>query len=178
MQKSLFTKYFTACAAMIIVSITILGALFLAFAAQYFKMDRENTLERNVQHAVVLTQQSVVQDNGQDKLDSSIMAPGFNILSKATDADIFFVNTQGKTLYCTQQNDCPHSTFLIPESIMNQVKVVRNSLNLGIWVGFIRASIIQSDYRLSLMELMLERCSPLLPQIVWLCFYLRCSKCL
>ena len=64
MQKSLFTKYFTACAAMIIVSITILGALFLAFAAQYFKMDRENTLERNVQHAVVLTQQSVVQDNG------------------------------------------------------------------------------------------------------------------
>lgn len=131
MQKSLFTKYFTACAAMIIVSITVLGALFLAFAAQYFKLDRQNTLERNVQHAVTLTQQSVIQDNGQDKLDSSIMAPGFSILSKATDADIFFVNTKGQTLYCTQQADCPHTTYLIPESVMNQVKNGQEFSELG-----------------------------------------------
>lgn len=126
MQKSLFTKYFTACAAMIIVSITVLGALFLAFAAQYFKLDKQNMLERNVQHAVLLTQQSIVQDeDGQDKLDSSVMAPGYYILSKATDANIFFVNTKGKTLLCTEQGDCPHMTYLIPDSVMNQVKADR-----------------------------------------------------
>ena len=147
MQKSLFTKYFTACAAMIIVSITVLGALFLAFAAQYFKLDRQNTLERNVQHAVTLTQQSVIQDNGQDKLDSSIMAPGFSILSKATDADIFFVNTKGQTLYCTQQADCPHTTYLIPESVMNQVKNGQEFSELGNLGG-----IYESQYYMEFTE--------------------------
>ena len=40
MQKTLFSKHFITVAAIILLSITILGAVLLALATQYFKQDR------------------------------------------------------------------------------------------------------------------------------------------
>ena len=45
MQKNLFTKYFTICAGMILASITVLGALLMGFASQYFRSDKLKVLE-------------------------------------------------------------------------------------------------------------------------------------
>lgn len=56
MQKSIFSKYFTVCATLIIASITVLGAVFLIFASQYFKTDRLNLMRRNAEHAAEFAQ--------------------------------------------------------------------------------------------------------------------------
>ena len=55
MQKTLFSKHFITIAAIILLSITILGAVLLAFASQYFKQDRYRLLEHNAQQAAELT---------------------------------------------------------------------------------------------------------------------------
>lgn len=48
MQKNLFIKYFTICAGMILASITVLGALLMGFASQYFRSDKLKVLDRYV----------------------------------------------------------------------------------------------------------------------------------
>ena len=55
MQKNLFTKYFTICAGMILASITVLGALLMGFASQYFRSDKLKVLDRYVSQATALT---------------------------------------------------------------------------------------------------------------------------
>ena len=44
MRKTLFSKHFITVAAIILLSITILGAVLLAFASQYFKEERYTLL--------------------------------------------------------------------------------------------------------------------------------------
>ena len=51
MRKTLFSKHFSMVAGIILLSITILGAVLLAFASQYFKQDRYKLLEHNAQQA-------------------------------------------------------------------------------------------------------------------------------
>ena len=100
MQKSLLSKYFTICSAIILASITILGAILLVFAAQYFKMDKQKLLLRNANQALALTQEEYKRNN-YTEVNSYTLQTGYGILGDAIDATIFLTDVQGKTLLCT-----------------------------------------------------------------------------
>lgn len=117
MQKSLFTKYFSVCAAIILLSITTLGVVLLAFTAQYFKQDKLNMLEKNAGHAAALTVSALREYNYQG-FDVQTVIPYYTLLSKSLGADIFMVDNDGKTLVCTDRQPCNHTAYPVPKDII------------------------------------------------------------
>lgn len=64
MQRSLFRKYFSVCCSIVLMSIVVLGIIFMVFAAQYFREDKLGALEKNAEYAAELTQNHIVSVNG------------------------------------------------------------------------------------------------------------------
>ena len=100
MQKNLFTKYFTICAGMILASITVLGALLMGFASQYFRSDKLKVLDRYVSQATALTLTDY-QKNNYLYIDETTLNSVYSVLADAIEATIFLSDTEGKILICT-----------------------------------------------------------------------------
>lgn len=120
MQKSLLSKYFTICSAIILASITILGAILLVFAAQYFKLDKQKLLMRNANQALTITEKEYKR-NSYEALAPYTLQTQYTILGNAIDANIFLTNAEGRTLLCTELSGCTHSTYLVPESVRQEL---------------------------------------------------------
>ena len=58
MQKSVFTRYFSVCAIIILMCITVLGGLFLIFASQNFRNEKLDLLYKNASHAAEITMEN------------------------------------------------------------------------------------------------------------------------
>ncbi|WP_312644091.1 HAMP domain-containing sensor histidine kinase [Hydrogenoanaerobacterium sp.] len=121
MQKSLLSKYFTVCSAIILVSITILGLILMVFAAQYFKLDKQKLLMRNASQALSLTE-AEYKRNGYKEVNSYTLKAGYTILGNAIDATIFLTDPDGKTLLCTETGACSHFTYIIPQSVRQKLE--------------------------------------------------------
>lgn len=119
MQKSLFSKYFSVCCAIILLSITMLGVVLLAFTAQYFKQDKLHLMEQNAKNAATLTL-TALEEYYFEGFNPQAVMPYYKLLSSTIDADIFMVNNEGRTLVCTHLSPCNHIAYLVPQSILTQ----------------------------------------------------------
>ncbi len=124
MQKSLFTKYYSICVSIILVSITVLGVVLLLFAASYFRNDRYTAMARNLQIASELTVSSIREDlmAGElyiEPLDSEYLQIYYEILGNGLEADFFLVNREGELLICSEGKNCVHQNYLIPTEILD-----------------------------------------------------------
>ena len=119
MQKNLFTKYFTICAGMILASITVLGALLLGFASQYFRSDKLKVLDRYVSQATALTLTDY-QKNNYLYIDETTLNSVYSVLADAIEATIFLSDTEGKILICTDTELFASGKDTVPESILKQ----------------------------------------------------------
>ena len=97
MHKTLFSKHFMMVSAIILLSITILGAVLLAFSTQYFKEDRYQLLGHNAHQAAILTYADF-KNNNYEAVNPRLVMPMYKILADAIEADIYLVNTQGEML--------------------------------------------------------------------------------
>lgn len=118
MQKSLFAKYYTICSAIILICFTFLGIVFLTFAAQYFKLDKQKLLLRNTQQAVAVTVNNY-EMNSYRHINSTVVDL-YKIFGDSIDATIFLTDLQGKTLACTEDEACVHRTYTVPQDIMDE----------------------------------------------------------
>ena len=59
MQKSLFSKYYSICVMMILVSIALIGSVFLILTSNYFEQEKYDLLSRNVKQAVSITMEDL-----------------------------------------------------------------------------------------------------------------------
>lgn len=118
MQKSIFSKYFTVCAALIIVSITILGAVFLVFASQYFKTDKLELMRRNAEHTAELAKE---QWDEAGAMDTRILQLYLDSMADAIEADFFLTDENGATIYCTELSPCAHTDQNVPQSVMDML---------------------------------------------------------
>lgn len=119
MQKNLFTKYFTICVGMILASITVLGALLMGFASQYFRGDKLKVLDRYVSQAAVLTLTDY-QKNNYLYIDETTLKSVYTVLADAIEATIFLSDTEGKILICTNEDIFAASPAKIPEAVLKQ----------------------------------------------------------
>jgi signal transduction histidine kinase len=119
MQKNLFTKYFTICAGMILASITVLGALLMGFASQYFRSDKLKVLDRYVSQATALTLTDY-QKNNYLYIDETTLNSVYSVLADAIEATIFLSDTEGKILICTDTELFASGKDTVPESILKQ----------------------------------------------------------
>ncbi len=122
-QRSLFRKYFSACASMIILTIVFLGVVFLSFASQYFREDRFEALETNARYALDATEALCVQVGETYKVSSSL-DDVYEPLANAIGADIYLVNSNGMTLICTEHSNgtCSHKGRSIPADVLNTIR--------------------------------------------------------
>lgn len=122
MQKSIFSKYFRFCAAIVISSIAVLGSLFLIFASNYFSSDKANLLQKNLDIArlIVLNTYRVDIKDGSVTLNSDAIQSSFGLFADSTDSTIFLTDLNGQTLICTEGNKCTHKIHQIPENIRSK----------------------------------------------------------
>lgn len=118
MQKSLFAKYYAICCAIILISFTSLGAVFLGFASQYFKMDKQRLLLRNTKQAAVETV-SNYEKNSYQFIDARVVSL-YRVFGDSIDATLFLTDLNGKTIVCTDENVCVHKSYSVPHDIVQQ----------------------------------------------------------
>ena len=124
MQKSLFSKYYSICVMMILISIALIGSVFLVLTSNYFEQERYDLLSRNVKQAVSITMEDLsVNDYGY--VSASRVLNVYTILGDAIDADIFLVDVNGKTLLCTETGGCNHSLYSVEEEVNAEQHVRR-----------------------------------------------------
>lgn len=124
MQRSLFRKYFSVCCSVVLMSIVILGILFMVFAAQYFKEDKLGALEKNAEYAAELTLEHVVSIDGVYQIVdyNSSLTTAWIPMAKSMDAEIYLSNLSGEVLLCTHRSTCSHKAYGINEDIINKTK--------------------------------------------------------
>ena len=128
MQKSIFSKYFTVCATLIIASITVLGAVFLIFASQYFKTDRLNLMRRNAEHAAEFAQK---QWSVSGALDTDVLQLYLGSMADTIDADFFITDENGVTIYCTELAPCAHTDKSVSSDIMRTLRQSGSYAEMG-----------------------------------------------
>lgn len=119
LKKSLFNRYFAICSAVILATITLMGGLVIGFSATYFSESSQETLRKNAEQAAQITL-SGMEDYGYQKIPVSTVQNGYRIISATTESHIFLVNLDGKTLICSEGENCNHRTYSIPSDVMEK----------------------------------------------------------
>ncbi len=131
-QKSIFSKYFIICATCVTLSIVVLGIILLFFSTQHFRNERYNLLNKNADNASSLTLANYAS-NAYKYLDYQTVHSGFRLLAIASDTEIFFTDFTGRTLVCSHEGSCVHTTYTVSGDIVD--KVLKNEFsemgNLG-----------------------------------------------
>ncbi len=120
MRRSLLFKYFTIFSVIILSCVLFLGVVFMLFASQYFRSDKQQLLYRNAQYAINLTQNNLVS-NDYRAVDEWVLKSGYSILAESSSTVVFLVNTSGETLVCSESTGCVHKLGEVPESIMSSL---------------------------------------------------------
>ena len=118
-KKSLFNRYFAICSAVTLATITIMGILVIGFSANYFSETTREKLRKNAEQAAEITVMGM-EDYGFQKVPVSTVQNGYRIISSTTESHIFLVSLEGKTLICSEGENCNHRTFTIPEDVLEK----------------------------------------------------------
>lgn len=119
MRKTLFSKHFITVASIILLSITILGAVLLVFASQYFKQDRYKLLEHNARQAAALTY-SNIRNNYFENVTPQVVLPMYTILANSIESDIYLANTDGELLLFAKGTGANHMSQSISKDIISK----------------------------------------------------------
>lgn len=133
MKKTLFKKYFSICSSIILLSTAFLGVVLLVFASQYFKDDKYTLLSQNVTQAAGMTA-SNYRLHSYQYVTSADLKPFYILQGNAISADIFLVDMEGRTLICSHTHDCGHGAYLVPQSVLANIRAgeeYRESGRLG-----------------------------------------------
>ncbi len=117
LQKSLFNRYFAICSAVILATIVLMGVLVIGFSATYFSETSQNSLRKNAGQAAQITLAGMSNYNYQ-MVPTATVQNGYRIIAETTESYIFLVNLDGKTLICSEGENCNHRTYAISEDIM------------------------------------------------------------
>ena len=116
-KKSLFNRYFAICSAVILATITLMGGLIIGFSGRYFSESARETLWKNAEQAAAITVAGM-EDYEYQKVPVGTVKNGYRIIATTTETEIFLVNLEGKTLICSEEENCNHRTYGIPEEVM------------------------------------------------------------
>ena len=118
-KQTVFSRYFNTCASIILISITFLGVVFLAFASNYFKEDKYRLLTQNLKQAKMLTSYNMTYNilTDQIMLNSSLES-FYSVIAKSVEADIYLADTDGKVVLSSVRDDGTGGPTTVPVSII------------------------------------------------------------
>ena len=120
MRRSLLFKYFTIFSAIILSCVIFLGVVFMLFASQYFRADKQQLLYRNAQYAISMTQSNLAA-NDYEAVDEWVLKSGYSILADSSSMMVFLVNTSGETLVCSDSTVCVHKAAEVSDGILSSL---------------------------------------------------------
>lgn len=120
MKKSLFAKYFTVCAVIILSSLVFLGGVFGLLVSRYMKTETQSNLSQSVTRAAGFTVYNY-EENGGRYLDERIIRQFYSSIAENFNGIVFFSDTEGNTLLCTEDGLCKHEVTKISASILSSM---------------------------------------------------------
>ncbi|MBR6518151.1 MAG: HAMP domain-containing histidine kinase [Oscillospiraceae bacterium] len=125
-NKSIASRFFTSISILIMISISLLGATFMAFANRYFESDRLNIL--NV--CVESVEDNIGANYGgniSDIKEVERMTENLKLISDTTQSTVMIADLNGKVVTCTDNDDCateiPKEAISLADSYQETVRV-------------------------------------------------------
>ncbi len=135
-RNGIVKRYFFTCVSVVLVSIVVLGAVFLGLSAQYFKDERQDQLLIIAQRAAERTSSGLTTSDGNSYLlDFDTLRQGYRLLiSTQEDADLFMTDVNGAAVLCTEGTRCAHTTYRVPADVLeksSQASVAKGYRGMG-----------------------------------------------
>lgn len=103
MFKSIFSKYFTVTALIVVVSFLAMGGMQMIFSTRYWVQEKEELLSQNAENiATMAAEGTVVGPDGNYLLSSSMMIRVLPAMASAIDSVVFITDNGGKIILCSQ----------------------------------------------------------------------------
>lgn len=118
-NKSLYARYFRTCASIILISLTFLCVIFLAFASQYFRDDKYKLLSQNLDQAVRLTSYNMNYGYDGGLYVSSNLSSYYGVIGQSIDSDIYLADMDGSIILFSTNNEGQNFEGSISPVVMN-----------------------------------------------------------
>ncbi len=111
MFKSIFSKYFTVMASVIVISFLAMGGMQMLFSTTYWMDEKQALLEDNAdkiaQHTAANTSLVQIDANGNEsyKISSDQLLPVLNLLSSTINSQVLITDTNGRILLYSEGMD-------------------------------------------------------------------------
>ena len=118
-QKTLMGKYYSVCSSIVLLSMVLVGAIFMVLANDYLREDKTNLLQKNVTQAARLTMENYASHEYR-YVSSDSLKPVYAVLGGAIEADIYLADNKGDILIMAHTTD---STVpeKVPETILDSL---------------------------------------------------------
>ena len=114
-QKTLMGKYYSVCCAIILLSMVLVGSIFMVLANDYLREEKISLLEKNVTQAARLTMENYAAHEYR-YVSSDTLQPVYAVLGTAIEADIYLSDNKGNILIMAHTTD---ST--VPQSVPQEI---------------------------------------------------------
>ena len=118
-QKTLMGKYYSVCSSIVLLSMVLVGAIFMVLANDYLREDKTNLLQKNVTQAARLTMENYASHEYR-YVSSDSLKPVYAVLGGAIEADIYLADNKGDILIMAHTTD---STVpeKVPETVLDSL---------------------------------------------------------
>ena len=99
-QKTLMGKYYSVCCAIILLSMVLVGSIFMVLANDYLREEKISLLEKNVAQAARLTMENYAAHEYR-YVSSDTLQPVYAVLGSAIEADIYLSDNKKRPRHKT-----------------------------------------------------------------------------
>ncbi len=117
MNKTIASRFFSAISMLILVSVGILGIIFMMFANRYFESDRLNILNLCVE-SVEDNLQVTYQGNVSKIKDYDPLRENLKLISHTTQTIVLVTDVRGNVVASTDENFCKTIRNIVPDDIL------------------------------------------------------------
>lgn len=133
MQGSVFTKYFSLCITVILVSVVCIGTALVMAASQFYTSEKKQALLASANEVISATRLSFTVKNG---LDANELTSVYKANAVVSGAEFSLVDGQGQALVCSVPPPCVHTDGTVPLSVMSELKQRQSYFSTGTMDGF------------------------------------------
>lgn len=129
MRRSIFFRYFTITACILLAGFVVLGSSLLTFTKNQWRSEKQSLLTKNVRTISEISSAIIVSNaDFNAEMQSTV-----TVISRIISADIYIINSQGYVVLCSdEEQDCRHYGKKLEASIvrsaLSEDKVFRGNM--------------------------------------------------
>lgn len=130
-RKSISSAYFSMTAVVLVTSILAMGFLQMYLSMEYFKTDKENTLDDIVTLAAArASMEQGPLESWQESATGQQLQSTISLIGQSSGNVVFATDTAGRVLMCSEGENCRHKTA-VSEKILEKIRTDGEYFELG-----------------------------------------------